>query len=136
MKRQAWILPLLLGVAEARANPVAPASAFGFNTGWTVVAGLGLEFAVVFGLLRMHLADRREFVFRFLGVHVATLPICFVASAMEWLVPWLLAQAAVVFIEAWFYSKAPGRPRWSIVLRASLVANASSAVFAIITRSL
>lgn len=136
MKKSAYIVLFLACIAELRANPIAPQSGFGFNTGWTVIAGLALEFAIAFFILRQHLSARREFFFRFCGVHIATLPICFVASAFEAYPPWILAQIVVIFIEAWFYTKAPDHPKWKIASIASLAANSASAAFAIATHKL
>ena len=136
MKKPGYLLLFLVILVELRANPVAPGSAFGFNSGWTVITGLLLEFAIAYSILRKHLAAKREFPFRFCGVHIATLPICFIASALDDVAPWILAQGLVVLIEAWFYVKAPGRPKWKIATLASLAANASSAVFAVATHKL
>jgi len=133
MKKLAYLVAFFALVAELHANPVAPKSIFGFNTGWTIIAGVILEYAIAFQLLKRHLAVPREFFVRFLGVHIATLPICFIASAIEDYTAWILAQAVVIFIESWFYTKAPGHPKWKIAFVAAFVANVSSAAFAIAT---
>jgi hypothetical protein len=136
MKKIIPIICLVVTATELYANPVAPKSHFGFNSGWTIIVGLCLEFVIAYPILKKYLTDRREFIFRFLGMHVATLPVCYIMSQLDYFTPWLLAQSVVIFIEAWFYTKAPGNPKWRISLLTSFIANVSSASFAIVTHRL